>query len=123
MVVTASHVILSLSERGTDNQLMSDILYLAMKPAKSRLKYRKSFLNACKPTDATNIRETLWKERLANLPSSITMSISDNEELPPGADLIWTEWKYLNRLRTGTGRCKVNFKQWGYRMNEGRCDL
>ena len=45
------------------------------------------------------------------------MSISANEELPPGADLSWTEWKCLNRLRTGTGHCKVNLKQWGYRMN------
>ena len=46
------------------------------------------------------------------------MSISANEELPPGADSSWTEWKCLNRLRTGTGRCKVNLKKWGYRMNE-----
>ena len=102
-----------------DNQLMSDILYLiGNEPAKSRLKSRKSFLNAVKPTDATSIRETLWNERLANLSSSITMSLSANEELPPGADSSWTELKCRNRLRTGTGRCKVNLKQWGDRMNE-----
>ena len=92
-------------------------------PAKSRLKSRKSFLNAVKPIEAISIRETLWKERLASLPPSITMSISAKEELPPGADSSWTEWRCLNRLTTGTGRCKANFMKWGYRMTEDvTCD-
>ena len=65
------------------------------------------------------------KNRLANLPSSITMFISANEELPPGADSSWTEWKYRlrnrnSRLRSGTGCCKVKLKGI---QNGWRCDL
>ena len=46
------------------------------------------------------------------------MSISAKEELPPGADSTWAEWKCLNRLRAGNGRCKVSLKKWGYQNTE-----
>lgn len=46
------------------------------------------------------------------------MSINAKEELPPGADSSWAEWKCLNRLRSGTGRCKVTLKKWGYLNTE-----
>ncbi len=35
--------------------------------------------------------------------------------LPPGADASWAEWKCLNRLRSGTRRCKkVSLKKWSF---------
>ena len=84
-------------------------------PAMSRLKSRKSFLNAVNPSaTAEDIRSAYWSERLSNLPSRTTMSLCAKEELPPGADSRWAEWKCLNRLRTGTGRCKVSLKNWGF---------
>ena len=46
------------------------------------------------------------------------MSSCANEELPPGANSSRTEWKCLNRLRTGTSCCKVNLRKCGYLMNE-----
>ena len=46
------------------------------------------------------------------------MSMCAKEELPPGADSSWAEWKCLNRLRTGTGRCKVSLKKWGFLNND-----
>ena len=42
------------------------------------------------------------------------MTLKPQEELPPGADTKWTEWKCLNRLRTGVGRSKVSLQKWGY---------
>ena len=35
------------------------------------------------------------------------MSISANEEVPPGADSSWNEWKCLNRFRTGTAPWQI----------------
>ena len=84
------------------------------KPAKRRLKSRKSFLNEVEPSGAENTRAALWEERLDNLPTTTTMSISAKEVLPPGADSSWAEWKCLNRLRSGVGRSKVTLKKWGY---------
>ena len=83
--------------------------------SKRRLKSRRSFLNEVEPSGATN---TLWKERLANLPQTTSMSIGVKEELPPGADLSWVEWKCLNRLRSSTSPCKSTLKKWGYLDNE-----
>ena len=34
--------------------------------------------------------------------------ISVKEDLPPGADSSWPEWKCLNGLRSGTGYCRRN---------------
>ena len=45
------------------------------------------------------------------------------EQLPPGAEAPWAEWKCLNRLRTQVGRCKANLKRWGYPDGEnGLCE-
>ena len=52
------------------------------------------------------LRIALWTERIPNLPRKFSMSISASEYLPPGADYKWMECNCLNRLRTGTGRCK-----------------
>ena len=45
------------------------------------------------------------------------MSMCAKEELPPGVDSSWEECKCLNRLRTGTGRCKISLKKWGFLKN------
>ena len=88
------------------------------KPAKRRFKARRSFLREVEPSGAANTKVTLWEERLANLPQTTSMSRGVKEELPPGADLSRMEWKCLNRLRSGTGRCKPTLKKWGYLDNE-----
>ena len=86
--------------------------------AKRWLKSRKSFLNEVEPNGVESTRIALWEERIAHLPTTSTISISAKEELPPGADLSCAEWKCLNGLRSGTGRCKVTLKKWGYLNNE-----
>ena len=90
-------------------------------PAKSRLKSRKSFLNAVEPDKAAYVREILRKERLANHPTPLSTFVGDKEELPPGADASWTEWRSLNRLRSGIGRSKVTLKEWGYLEDDVTC--
>ena len=47
------------------------------------------------------------------------MGIKPKEELPPGANSSWTEWRCLNRLRTRVGRSKVSLQNWGY-LAEGQ---
>jgi hypothetical protein len=84
------------------------------KPAKSRLKSRNSFLSKVNPkAKAEAARSELWRERLVNAPPRITMCLPVKEELPPGNNDTWVNWKCLNRLRAGTGRCKSNLKKWG----------
>ena len=80
-------------------------------PAKSRLKSRKSFLAAVEPDGELNTRETLWQDRVALLPSTTSMALLAREELPPGNESSWAEWKCLNRLRSGKGRCKVTLQE------------
>ena len=77
-------------------------------PTTSRLKSRESFIHSVTPleTSANSERVRIWKQRLRQHP--LTMAVPVTEVLPPGADSGWTEWKTLNRLRTGVGRCKVN---------------
>ena len=36
------------------------------------------------------------------------------ESLPPGSSETWPTWSSLNRLRTGTGRCKSLMQKWGF---------
>ena len=86
-------------------------------PAKSRLKSRKSFLAAVEPDGELNTRETLWQDRVALLPSTTSMALLAREELPPGNESSWAEWKCLNRLRSGKGRCKVTLQEWEYLKN------
>ena len=90
-------------------------------PAKSRLKSRKSFLNAMEPNEAAYVRETLWKERLANHQTPLSTFVGAKEELPPGTDASWTEWRCFNRLRSRTSRCKVTLQEWGYLEDDVTC--
>ena len=41
------------------------------------------------------IHSSMWEERLSDLSP---MALNPCEELPPGAERTWTEWKCLNRL-------------------------
>ena len=89
----------------------------------SRLKSRESFINSVTPLEAPagSERVNIWKERLSHHPS--TMKVPVSEDLPSGANSGWTEWKTLNRLRSGVGRCKVNLNKWGYRTSgDTTCD-
>ena len=80
---------------------------------------KKSFSNAVNPHAVIEgIRSAYWTERLDNFPSRSSMSICAKEKLPPGADSRWAEWKCLNRLRTGTGGCKVSLKKRGFLNND-----
>ena len=92
-------------------------------PACSRLKSRKSFLATTKPlaVDAASSRIRLWQGRLANDPTATNMEISQAEELPPGLDEPWKQWRCLNRLRTGVGRCKASMQRWGYSTDPADC--
>ena len=55
----------------------------------------------------SNVRVTLWEERLSALSPAARMELSTREELPAGADSSWAEWKCINRLRSCFGRAKV----------------
>ena len=92
-------------------------------PPTSRLKSRESFTHSVTPLEASanSERVRIWKQRLRQHP--LTMAVPVTEVLPPGADSGWTEWKTLNRLRTGVGRCKVNLCKWGYQKDgDNTCD-
>ena len=82
--------------------------------AASRLKSRQSFLNSVQPDGSIHLRETLWRDKLERQPTSMSNSVKAKEELPNGADSSWSEWRCLNRLRSGVGRCKVSLEKWGY---------
>ena len=85
--------------------------------AAHRLASRESFLKSVEPlptSTSENMRVVMWEERLSDLSPVSPMSLNPCEELPPGAERTWTEWKCLNRLRTGKGRCKVLIHKWGY---------
>jgi hypothetical protein len=87
--------------------------------APKRLKSRGSFLSKVHPLGTVSKeaeRLNLWKERSPNLPA---MGLQPSEQLPPGADSTWPEWRCLNRLRSGVGRCKVALQKWGY-LPEGQ---
>ena len=74
------------------------------------------FLSSVDPlaTSAASTRVALWEERISTHPTATSMALKPQEELPPGADTKWTEWKCLNRLRTGVGCSKVSLQKWGY---------
>ncbi len=84
-------------------------------PSRSRLKYRRSFLNAVNPhAEASSIRNTMWEKRLASLYRKPSMPKHASEDLPPGADASRAVWKCLKRQRSWTGRCKVPLKKLGF---------
>ena len=84
------------------------------KPAKKRLKSRRSFLHSTESLDgsAHNQRVTLWSNHLQSVTHKL--SYGPSESLPPGSSEEWPVWLCLNRLRSGTGRCKVLMQKWGY---------
>ena len=57
-------------------------------------------------------RLTLWSSHLQTTPHKL--SCSPNESLHPGSSEAWPAWSSLNRLRTGTGRCKSLMQKWGF---------
>ena len=83
-------------------------------PARMRLKSRHSFLHSVEPLDgsARTGRLTLWSSQLQTTPHKL--SFSPKESLPPGSSETWSTWSSLNRLRTGTGRCKSLMQNWGF---------
>ena len=83
-------------------------------PARKRLKSRHSFLHSVEPLDgiARTRRLTLWSSHLQTTPHKL--SFIPKESLPPGSSETWPTWSSLNRLRTGTGRCKSLMQKWGF---------
>ena len=83
-------------------------------PARKRLKSRHSFLHSVEPLDgsARTRRLNLWSSHLQTTPRKL--SSSPKESLPPGSSEAWPTWSSLNRLRTGTGRCKSLMQKWGF---------
>ncbi|KAI5734992.1 hypothetical protein M8J77_012906 [Diaphorina citri] len=79
-------------------------------PAPARLKSRNSFLHKIEPleTDPETRRLALWYEHV------LQPILEPKEELSPGAELPYTIWKSLNRLRVGVSRCKQNLARWGF---------
>ena len=81
-----------------------------------RLASRESFQKSVErlPTSTSEImRVAMWEERLSDLSPVSPMALNPSEELPAGAERMWTEWKCLNRLRTGIERCKALLHKWG----------
>ena len=106
------------ASRAEKTKVINDEKHLlyGRQPPPQRLKSRRDFLNIVQPltTSREQTRLQLWKERLKNTLPSIHMGISPAEKLPAGADLPWTQWKTLNRLRTHTGRSKSAMTKWGF---------
>ena len=87
--------------------------------ARKRLKSRHSFLHSVEPLDgsARTRRLNLWSSHLQTTPHKLLFS--PKESLPPGSSEAWPTWSSLNRLRTGTGRCKSLIQKWGFK-EDGR---
>ncbi|KAI8492987.1 hypothetical protein Bbelb_289910 [Branchiostoma belcheri] len=60
---------------------------------------------------AESQRVAMWSHHLQQAQHRVT--IIPKEFLPPGAEEAWPAWACLNRLRTGTGRCRTLLKKWG----------
>ncbi|XP_072047134.1 carboxypeptidase B-like [Amphiura filiformis] len=93
-------------------------------PPTRRLKSRKSFITSILPlqTTSSEARTQMWKERLSSEAVTTEMGIQPTESLPPGANEVWANWRCLNRLRTGVGRCKDTLHKWGYTSGPTMCD-
>ena len=76
-------------------------------PARKRLKSRHSFLHS-----SHTRRLTLWSSHIQTTPHKL--SFSPKESLPSGSSETWPTGSSLNRLRTGTGRCKSLMQKWGF---------
>ncbi|KAI8502909.1 hypothetical protein Bbelb_196110 [Branchiostoma belcheri] len=60
---------------------------------------------------AESRRMAMWSHHLQEAPHKLTFT--PKESLPPGAEEAWPTWACLNRLRTGTGRCRTLMQKWG----------
>ncbi|KAI8511926.1 hypothetical protein Bbelb_110260 [Branchiostoma belcheri] len=82
-------------------------------PAPKRLKSRHSFLHSVESLSgsAESRRMAMWSHHLQEAPHKLTFT--PKESLPPGAEEAWPTWACLNRLRTGTGRCRTLMQKWG----------
>ena len=87
-------------------------------PARKRLKSRHSFIHSVEPLDgsARTRRLNLWSSHIMTTPHKL--SFNPKESLPPGSSEAWPTWSSLNRLRTGTGRCKSLMQKWGFNEDE-----
>ena len=75
------------------------------------------FLKSVEPlptSTSESLRFAMWKKRFLDLSPIPPMVLNTCEELLPGAERKWTDWKNLNRLRLGIGHCKVLLHKWGY---------
>ena len=83
----------------------------------ARLKSRKSFLKLTSKleTQPKARRLDLGKDKVTSSPLEI------KEEGSAGSHLPFLTWKTLNRLRTGTTRCKASLLKWGY-SEDDKCD-
>lgn len=90
------------------------------RPAKPRLKSRKSFLRSTEALVGTSqqSRTNLWRVRF-NSPGEWLIP---SEKLPAGYTEKWSTWKSLNRLRSGVTRCKSNLFKWGLHVESPLCE-
>ncbi|KAI8482902.1 hypothetical protein Bbelb_393200 [Branchiostoma belcheri] len=58
--------------------------------------------------NAESQRMAMWSNHLQDVPHELTFT--PKESIPPGAEEAWPTWACLNRLRTGTGRCRTLLK-------------
>jgi hypothetical protein len=80
-----------------------------------RLKSRRSFLQHTRQVPPEERKRELWSQQVTN------PLLDLKEELPPGANLPFSTWRSLNRLRSGVTRCRYNLKRWGY-VDDELCD-
>ena len=81
---------------------------------RKRLKSRNSFIHATDELTQSPSTRRLeqWSQHLQSVPHRLPQTPS--ECLASGASGTWTEWRYMNRLRTKMGRCKHNLRKWKY---------
>lgn len=91
-------------------------------PATKRLKSRNSFLHSVVPLDGKPSAEriTSWTHHLQSVPQKL--SPTPTEDLANGSEAPRSEWRCLNRLRTGMGRCRSNMKKWKYSDDDTMCE-
>ena len=89
---------------------------------RKRLKRRNFFDVHLLESWAEPARVKAWTDHINSLHNAkeIKMGIELSETIPAGQKLEWTNWKSLNRLRTGYGRATALMHNWGYSDNT-RC--
>ena len=92
------------------------------KPARRRLKSRRSFLTCVQPVHFPSkvVRVNEWKRRLEEKAHAGLVNLY--EDLVTGHDSPWLNWRCLNRLRTGYTCGKEQRKKWGYFNGDTTCE-